>query len=108
MTRRSAARYGGANRFSSAVIGRSKAKPMMSAQVFLTKPRGKMDVDGTDLGRYSRLEHGTPDSAWIVSDSGEGGHRKALDRWLRGDDGALEGWLGGPPPGRPRKAKAPA
>lgn len=77
---------------------------MMGAQVFLTKPR-RANADTSDLGRYSRLEHGTSDPAWIVSDRRQPEGWEALERWLRGDDDALEEWLGGPGPARERRAR---
>ena len=88
----------------------SVAGDFCSAATFLTTPRRRPTVDASELGRYSRLEFGTPDPAWIVSDrpTDEVRHRKALERWLRGDDRAFEEWLGGPLPVRARKAVAPA
>jgi hypothetical protein len=78
--------------------------------MFVTPPRTwkrNVDAETSDLARYSRTEHATPDPAWIAepraTEAGNGGEGalEALKRWLRGDDAALEEWLGATPaPGK--------
>ena len=82
--------------------------------MFVTPPRTwkrDTEAEASDLGRYSRTEHGTPDPTWIAgpraagAENGGDGALEALKRWVRGDDAALEGWLGGKPTPRGREVK---
>ena len=77
--------------------------------MFVTPPRTwkrDTEAEASDLGRYSRTEHGTPDPTWIVepraasAEDGRDGALEALKPWLRGDDAAFEEWLGGKPVAR--------
>ncbi len=83
-------------------------------QTFTTPPRTwRRDTEdgASDLARYSRLEHGTPDPTWTAKprSSGAGndgeGSLEGLRRWLRGDDAALEDRLGGTPTARGRRVR---
>jgi len=82
--------------------------------MFVTPPRTwkrDTEAEASDLGRYSRLEHGTRDPTWInearVSGAENGGEGtlEALKRWLRGDDAALEEWLGAKPTSSGREVR---
>lgn len=89
---------------------RGGTEDAMGAAMFLTTPRRRATVDTSELGRYSRLEYGTADPTWIVPDTlaDEERHRKALERWLRGDDKAFEEWLGEPHPLPARRVETAA